>query len=74
MFFLTTDSAFSFFKLPVEKLLGKSVVGHSDHMTGPSYLRLEEGLGADLPGAFKDLSIRDLLYRCIDVCCKEIFL
>ena len=46
----------------VEKLLGKSIVRHSDNMTGPSCLRLEEeGLDADLPGALKDLSIRDLL-------------
>ena len=43
-------------------MLGKSVVRHSDNVTGPSCLRLEEeGLDADLPGAFKDLSIRDLL-------------
>ena len=31
-------------------------------MNGPSFLRLEEeGLDADLPGSFKDLSIRNLL-------------
>ena len=47
---------------PVKKLLVESIVRHSDNMTGPSCLLLEdEGLDADLPGMFKNLNILDLV-------------